>query len=109
MGNRSSKFLGLMAILGLCLSLTAMPSFAKSKKSKKAQAATTAQTSTSKQTAQQAPSNGMVWVNPKSKVFHVKGDRWYGKTKNGKYMTEAEAVKEGYRQAKPRGHAKAKP
>ena len=29
-----------------------------------------------------------------------KGGRWYGKTKNGKFMTEADAVKAGYREAK---------
>ncbi|MGH9398703.1 MAG: hypothetical protein ACRD18_17875 [Terriglobia bacterium] len=111
MGNRSKQFLSLMAVLGLSLCLVAMPSFAKSQKSKKSKTATTAaQSSASQQTAQQAPSKGMVWVNPKSKVFHREGDRWYGKTKNGKYMTEAEAIKEGYHEAK-RGaaHAKAKP
>jgi DNA uptake protein ComE-like DNA-binding protein len=43
---------------------------------------------------------GMVWVNPKTKVFHRQGDRWYGKTKNGKYMTEADARAAGYRESK---------
>jgi hypothetical protein len=42
----------------------------------------------------------MVWVNLKSKIYHVEGDRWYGKTKNGQWMIEADAIKAGYRKAK---------
>jgi hypothetical protein len=44
--------------------------------------------------------NGLVWVNTEAHVFHKEGSRWYGKTKQGKYMSEAEAVKEGDRAAK---------
>ncbi len=51
-------------------------------------------------TAQAPPAKGMVWVNTDSKVYHKEGGRWYGKTKEGKYMTEADAIKEGYRAAK---------
>jgi hypothetical protein len=51
-------------------------------------------------TAQQPPVKGMVWVNLDTKVFHREGDRYYGNTKNGKFMTEADAVKAGYREAK---------
>jgi hypothetical protein len=50
--------------------------------------------------AQQPPVKGMVWVNLDTKVFHREGDRYYGTTKNGKFMTEADAVKAGYREAK---------
>jgi competence protein ComEA len=46
------------------------------------------------------PSKGMVWVNTATKVYHFEGDRWYGRTKEGKFMTEAEAQKEGYRASK---------
>ena len=46
------------------------------------------------------PKKGMVWVNTDSKIFHAAGSRWYGKTIEGKWMTEAEAVKAGYRAAK---------
>ncbi|MFN7985257.1 MAG: helix-hairpin-helix domain-containing protein [Vicinamibacterales bacterium] len=50
--------------------------------------------------AQQPPAKGMVWVNLDTKVFHREGDRYYGKTKNGKFMTEADAAKAGYHEAK---------
>lgn len=58
-------------------------------------------------TAQVPPSPGMVWVNLETKVFHRQGDPWYGKTKKGQFMTEADALKAGYREAK-KGGAKAK-
>jgi hypothetical protein len=51
-------------------------------------------------TAQQPPVKGMVWVNLSTKVFHREGDRYYGNTKNGKFMTEDDALKAGYREAK---------
>jgi DNA uptake protein ComE-like DNA-binding protein len=46
------------------------------------------------------PQAGMVWVNTATKVYHKEGDPSYGKTKAGKWLTEQEAVKEGYRAAK---------
>lgn len=56
--------------------------------------------------ARMPPAKGMVWVNTKSGVFHAEGDRWYGKTKEGKFMTEADAVKAGYHASKEGGTAK---
>ena len=38
---------------------------------------------------------GKVWVNSASKVYHCEGTKWYGTTKKGEYMTEAQAKAAG--------------
>src|SRR5258708_34846088 len=52
-----------------------------------------------------AKSKGMVWVNLGSGVYHKDGE-FFGKTKRGKFMTEADATKAGYRAAKAPAAAK---
>ena len=44
-----------------------------------------------------APGGGpdKVWVNLNSSVYHCYGDRYYGKTANGRYMTEPAAKSAG--------------
>jgi hypothetical protein len=44
--------------------------------------------------------HGLVWVNTETHVYHKEGSRFYGKTKKGKYVSEADAIKEGDRAAK---------
>jgi hypothetical protein len=38
---------------------------------------------------------GKVWVNSKSNTYHCQGSKWYGKTKTGEYMSEADAKAKG--------------
>jgi serine/threonine protein kinase len=43
-----------------------------------------------------------VWVNTRSRTYHCPGAIWYGKTKEGLYMTQREAQAKGFRPAADR-------
>jgi hypothetical protein len=45
----------------------------------------------------QSSESKQVWVNTATGVYHYLGTRWYGKTKQGRYMSEADARAKGYR------------
>jgi hypothetical protein len=49
-----------------------------------------------------AKAKGLVWVNTNSdtKAYHLSDDKYYGKTKAGKFMTAADAEKAGYHASK---------
>lgn len=49
--------------------------------------------------AKKPPKKGMVWVNTDSKIYHKEGSPWYGKTKEGTWMTEPDAIKAGNKAA----------
>ena len=48
------------------------------------------------------PSDTVVWLNTKSRIYHYAGTRSYGATKQGAYMCEADAVAAGDRASKSR-------
>jgi hypothetical protein len=119
------KYLGLMAsamifVFGLsalpvnCAAQSTGTDTAKSKKRKKSSADTAAESAAPAGRATKTPTptnnasapeiasaqaSGKVWVNTETGVYH-KGGRWYGKTKQGKFMPEDDAKKSGYHQAK---------
>jgi len=45
-----------------------------------------------------------VWVNTRSGVYWKPGSRFFGKTKQGKFMTESDAIAGGYRPAGGTGY-----
>jgi hypothetical protein len=54
-----------------------------------------------------ASGDPVVWENTKSKkhVYHMSGDKYYGKSKAGKYVCESQAKSDGYHAAGTKGGA----
>jgi hypothetical protein len=46
------------------------------------------------------PSDTVVWLNTNSGIYHLKGERWYGRTKHGAYVCKKEADAFGYRETR---------
>ena len=46
------------------------------------------------------PSDTVVWLNTKTGIWHEKGMRWYGNTKQGAYVCRKEAAGAGDRDTK---------
>jgi hypothetical protein len=43
------------------------------------------------------PGDKLVWVNTRSGIYHFQGERYFGSTKQGRFMCERDADKEGDR------------
>jgi hypothetical protein len=41
------------------------------------------------------PGDKLVWVNTRSHIYHFQGERYFGSTKEGKFICERDADKEG--------------
>ena len=91
---------------GISLAQTAPAKDSKTTKAPSAKTSEAAAAPTDKEIAD-AKAKGDVWVNLSSKIYHKEG-KFYGKTKHGKFMSEDEAKKAGYREAKTEGAPKAK-
>jgi hypothetical protein len=50
---------------------------------------------TATKTAAPGGGPGMVWLNTSTKVYHCYGTKYYGTTKAGAYMSEADAKAKG--------------
>src|SRR5579872_1762790 len=40
------------------------------------------------------PNDTVVWLNTRTGIYHLKGERWYGRTKHGAYVCKKEARSE---------------
>ena len=48
------------------------------------------------------PSDTIVWANTPTRIYHYSGTRYYGQTRRGAYMCEADARAAGYRATRSR-------
>ena len=102
--NKSIAVLGLTlmfsigpALQGFSVAQTAPTKDAKTTKSSSAKTSEVTAAPSDSEIAD-AKAKGMVWVNLSSKIYHKEG-KFYGKTKRGKFMSEDDAKKAGYRRS----------
>jgi pyruvate/2-oxoglutarate dehydrogenase complex dihydrolipoamide acyltransferase (E2) component len=80
------------------------PKKEKAERARPAASPTPAVRTTEEAVNQPAPGGGpgLVWVNTEAGVYHGQRSPFYGTTGKGKYMTEHDAIKAGYKRA-PKG------
>ena len=94
----------LIALSGLVIATSV--SAQSSPKSKQASPKSAQGAARSEQAATKAPPKGLqtrVWVNKDSKVYHCPASIYYGKTRNGEFMEEAQARGYGNRASEGQG------
>jgi hypothetical protein len=52
---------------------------------------------TEAQARQHCPTDTVVWLNLPTGIYHLKGQRWYGRTNSGAYVCQGEADHAGMR------------
>ena len=98
------RCLALGSVLGLSLILAQTPAISQAPAA--SAASKSAKTAPSAADIANAKAKGLVWANLNTKIYHYATDSTYGTTKNGKFMTEADAKAAGYRAAKTGGAKK---
>jgi hypothetical protein len=93
----SALFTGLVLVQSPSLSAASSKSKAKDAKSTASSTAAPAAAAGAPSASDiaAAKSKGLVWFNTNSKVYHYSSDKVYGNSKNGKFMTEADAKAAG--------------
>lgn len=46
------------------------------------------------------PGDQVVWVNTRTGIYHLQGERWFGRTRQGKYECEKAANSDGDRETR---------